>query len=143
MSVWFLQYCYEFVFFCQDFLSRTLTSHRTAGEGRGPFFFHSTISNFSRTFTHLFITLPVRWLSRIFNRTACIYQTATWWDLPSYWITICLIDDVNLVFVCLLHDLILGLCDRNLDSWKRWTRTRIDYRPCITNEPTNQVCLSP
>ena len=144
MSVWFLQYCYEFVFFCQDFLSRTLTSHRTAGEGRGPFFFfHSTTSNFSRTFTHLFITLPVRWLSHIFNRTACIYQTATWWDLPSYWITICLIDDVNLVFVCLLHDLILGFFERNLDSWNRWTRTRIDYRPCITNEPTNQVCLSP
>ena len=21
----------------------------------------------------------------------------------------------------------------------RWTRTRIDYHPCITSEPTNQV----
>ena len=24
-----------------------------------------------------------------------------------------------------------------------WTRTRIDYHPCITSEPTNQVCYSP
>ena len=22
----------------------------------------------------------------------------------------------------------------------RWTRTRIDYHPCITSEPANQVC---
>ena len=113
------------------------------GKGGDHLLFHSTTSTRSRTFRHLFATLHVRWLSHIFNRTACIYQTATWWDLPSYWITICLIDDVNLVFVCLLRDLILGFCDRNLDSWNRWTRTRIDYRPCITNEPTNQVCLSP
>ena len=27
---------YIFFFFCQGFLSRTLTTHRTAGEGRGP-----------------------------------------------------------------------------------------------------------
>ena len=24
----------------------------------------------------------------------------------------------------------------------RWTRTRIDYDPCITSEPPNQVCQS-
>ena len=131
-------------FFLSGFsFTDTDVSQDSRGREGTIFFFHSTTSNFSRTFTHLFITLPVRWLSHIFNRTACIYQTATWWDLPSYWITICLIDDVNLVFVCLLRDLILGFCDRNLDSWNRWTRTRIDYRPCITNEPTNQVCLSP
>ena len=28
----------RFFFFYQGFLSRTLTTHRTAGEGRGPFF---------------------------------------------------------------------------------------------------------
>ena len=111
-------------------------------EGTIFFFFHSTTSNFSRTFTHLFTTLLVRWLSHIFNRSACIYQTATWWDLSSYRITICLIDDVKLVFVCLLNDLILGFCYRNIDSWNQWTGTRIDYCPCITNQPTNQVCLS-
>ena len=34
----------------------------------------------------------------IFNRTACIYQAATRWDLPPYRITIWLIDDVILSF---------------------------------------------
>ena len=46
-----------FFFFYQGFLSRTLTTHRTAGEGRGPFsipLFHS------RTFRHLCATLHVR-----------------------------------------------------------------------------------
>ena len=62
-----------FFFFYQDFLSQTLTTHRTAGEGRGPFLFHSTTSTRSRTFRYLFATLHVRWLSHIFNRTACIY----------------------------------------------------------------------
>ena len=61
----------------------------------------------SRTFRHLFVTLHVRWLSHIFNRSACIYQAATRWDLPPYRITIWLIDDVILIFVCLL-ELILG-----------------------------------
>ena len=100
-------YIYIF-FFYQDFLSRTLTTHRTAGEGRAHLLFHSTSSTRSRTFRHLFATLHVRWLSRIFNRNACVYQTATRWDLPPYRITIWLIDDVILIFVCLLVDLILG-----------------------------------
>ena len=75
--------------------------------------FHSTTSTRSfrhsflpRTFRHLFVTLHVRWLSHIFN--GYIYQTATRWDLPPYRITIWLIDDVMLIFVCLLVDLILG-----------------------------------
>ena len=46
----------------------------------------------------------------IFNRTACIYQAATRWDLPPYRITIWLIDDVMLIFVCLLVYLIQGFC---------------------------------
>ena len=69
---------------------------------------HWTIFTFPRAFRHLIATLHVRWLSRIFNRTACIYQTATRWDLPPYRITIWLIDDVTLVFVCLPNDLILA-----------------------------------
>ena len=105
------------------------------------FLFHSTIFTHSRTFRQLFATLHVRWLSNIFNRTACIYQTAARWDLPPYRITIWLIDDVKLVFfACLLNDLILGFCYNSLDTVNRWTRTRIDYYPCITSEPTNQVC---
>ena len=58
--------------------------------------FHSTTSTHLRTFRNLFATLHVSWLSHIFNRIACIYQTATWWDVPPYRITIWLIDDVTL-----------------------------------------------
>ena len=60
--------------------------------------------------------------------------------LPPYQITIWMIDDVQFVLVCLLDDLILGFCYSNLDTGNRWARTRIDYHPCITSEPTNQVC---
>ena len=45
----------------------------------------------SQTLRDLFATLHVRWLLHIFNRTACIYRTATQWDLPPYWIIIWLI----------------------------------------------------
>ena len=48
--------------------------------------------------------------SLISNRSACIYQAATRWDLPPYRITIWLIDDVMLIFVCLFVDLIQGFC---------------------------------
>ena len=59
---------------------------------------------------------------------------------PPYRITIWLIDDVKFVLVCLLDDLILGFCYSNLDTGNRWTWTRNDYHPCITREPTKQVC---
>ena len=68
--------------------------------------FHSTTSTCSWTFRHLFATFCMRWLSHIFNRNACIYQTTTWWDLSPYRITIWLID-VILILVCLLVDLIM------------------------------------
>ena len=45
-----------------------------------------------RTLRHLFAFLHVRWLSRIFNRNACVYQIATRWDLPPYRITIWVLD---------------------------------------------------
>ena len=77
-------------------------------KGRDHLLFHSTASTRSQTFRHLFATLHVRWLSHIFNRNACIYQTATRWHLPPYRITIWLIDDVILIFVCLHVELILG-----------------------------------
>ena len=65
----------DIFFFYQDFLSRTLTTHRTAGEGRGPFFI-STNSTRSPTFKHLFCNFYVRWLSHI-------YQAATRWDFTT------------------------------------------------------------
>ena len=62
-----------FFFFYQGFLSRTPTTHRTAGEGRGPFLFHSTASN----------------RSHIFNRNACKMfsntkdRTSQEWNIQS------------------------------------------------------------
>ena len=79
------------------------------------------------TIIQTFATLHVRWLSRIFNCNACIYQTATQWVLPTYQITVWLVDDVKLVFVYLLDDLILVFCYSNFDMGNRWTQTRINY----------------
>ena len=98
-------------FFYQDFLSLTLTTHRTAWEGRGTIFY-STLPLPLSSHQYLdiyFATLRVTWLSYISNRTACIYQAAPQWDLPPYRVTICMTDDVMLI-VCLLVDLIQGFC---------------------------------
>ena len=95
------------VFISQFFFSIKIFFHRhwqlTGQQGKGGdhLLFHSTSSTRPRTFRHLFATLNVRWLSHIFNRTACIYQAATRWDLPPYRITIWLTDDVTLSFFCL------------------------------------------
>ena len=110
--------------------------HTTASEGR---VFQSSTSIRSRTFRHLFATLHLRWLSHIFNCTACIYQTATRWDLPPYRITIWLIDDVTLGF-CLITCWFESRFLQQFETGKRWIRTRIDYHPCLKSEPTNQVC---
>ena len=69
------------------------------------------------------------------------HKAAARWDLLPYRITIWLIDDVTLVFfVCLRDDLILAFLLQQFETRKRWTRTLIDYHPCITSGPTNQVC---
>ena len=86
-----------FFFFYQSFLSQRLTTHRTAGEGRGPSFiplyhFHRLMN--IQTFICNF---ACRWLSHSFNRNPCIYQTATRWDfstlsnyhLTDWWCEVC------------------------------------------------------
>ena len=100
--------------------------------------FHFSTSTRSRTFRHLFATLHVRWLSRIFNRNVCNYQIYHLMELPFDWLIDWLIDDA--MFVCLLDELILGFCYSDFDIGNRWIWTRIDYHPCITSAPTNQVC---
>ena len=117
-----LLFFFAFFFFYQGFLSRTLTTCGQQGKGSDHLLIHSTTSTRSRTFRHLFATLPVRRLSHIFNRNACIYQVATRWDLPPYRITIWLIEDVMLIFVCLLVDLILGFVTAIWHEKNRWTR---------------------
>ena len=92
------RFWYLFSFY-QGFLSRTLTTPWTVGEGRGDHLY-STLP-FPPAHVHsdiYFSTLHVRILSHISNRTACIYQADTRWDLPPYRITIWLICDVILIF---------------------------------------------
>ena len=73
------------------------TIHKTAERGRRSSFFFCYTSSHSWTFRHLFTTLHVRWLIRIFNCTACNCHTATRWDLLPSWANVWLIDDGMLV----------------------------------------------
>ena len=100
------------IFSTRDLFHRHSRFTGQQGKGGDHLLFPSTSSTRSRTFKHLFSTLHLRWLSSMFNHNACIYQTATRWDLPFYWTSISLIDDA--IFVCLLDSLILGFCYSNL-----------------------------
>ena len=99
-------------FFITVFFHRYWWFTKQQGKGGDHLLFHSATSTRSRTFRRLFETLHVRWLSRIFNCSPCIYQTATRWDLPPYWIAIWLIDDA--MPVCVLDNVILDFCYCNL-----------------------------
>ena len=84
--------CFHYFFFYQGFLSQTLTIHRTAGEGRGPSFiplyhFHP-LTNIETLICNFACEMNII----ILNRNACVYQAATLWDLPTYGITIWLIE---------------------------------------------------
>ena len=92
---------------------------------------------------NLRIKLPI-WESFFFYQgflspATCIYQAATRSDLPPYGITIWLIDDVMLIFVCWLVNLIQGFCYSYLTleiGGLELTSIIIS----ITIEPTSQVC---
>ena len=84
-----------FVFLSGFSFTDTDDSQDSRGRERTIFLFHSTTSTRSRTLRHLFATLHVRWLSRIFNCNASVYQTATRWNSLPYWINIWLIDWCN------------------------------------------------
>ena len=98
--------------------------------------FHSTASTLSQALRYLFATLHVRWLSRIFNCNACVYQTTTRWDLPPYRITIWAIDwwCNECVFTWRINT--RSLLQR-FDIGNRWIWTRMNYHPCISSERTN------
>ena len=88
----FLSIKIEVFFLLMVFFHRHWRIKGQKGKGGDHLSFHSATSTRSWTLRNLFATLHVRWLSHIFNRNACVYQIATWWDLPSYRITIWLID---------------------------------------------------
>ena len=113
-------YIYIF-FFCQRFLSRTLTPHSTAGKGRGlsfiPFYHSHPLTNMQTFICNFACEMTITY----FCRTACIYQIATRWDLPPYRITIWLINDSTLLFVCLHDDLVLAFFVTSV-----WDRKPVD-----------------
>ena len=112
---WYLIYIYIFIYIISVFFYRHWRFMRRQGKGGDYLSFRSANSTRSRTLRHLFATVHVRWLSRIFNRNACVYKTATRWDLPPYRTTIyCLIDDA--MFVCLLEEFILRFCHSDFTS---------------------------
>ena len=71
--------CCTTIFFLSGFSFTDIDNSQDSRGREGTFFSHSTTSTCSRTFRQLFATLRVRWLLHIFNRTACIHQTTTWW----------------------------------------------------------------
>ena len=75
--------CNVFCFFLSGFLSQTLPINGTAGEGKGSLYYSLPLpSTHEHSGIHLQLCLWDIWLSRIFNRIACKYQTATPWDFP-------------------------------------------------------------
>ena len=107
------------------------------GKGGGHVLFLSITFTCLRTFKHLFATLHVRWLQHIFNETACNYHAATQWDLPPSWNTFSLIDDAKFLFFTWWYDSRFLL--EQFDLGNQWIWTCINYHPCITNKPTNQM----
>ena len=128
-------------FFYQGFFSQTLTIHRTAGEGRGPSFIPLYHFYLLTNIETLFATLHERWLSRIFSRNACVYQTATRWDLPPCWITMRLID-WDAMFVCLVDELIPGICYSDFEMGDRWIWIRIDHLTLVLQANRLTKCAS-
>ena len=129
-------------FFYRGFFSRTLTAHRTAAEKRGPsfiplYYFHpltniqTFICNFAREMTMTYFQWKRLYLpdcySMRFSTTLSNYYFIEWWCNLDFRLFACWFDfrffDLQLFHL------------RN-----RCTRTRIDYHPCNTSEPPNQVC---
>ena len=78
-------------FFIRVFFTDTDNSQDSRGR-EGTIFYSTLPLPPAHEHSDIFATLHVRWLSRIFNRNACVYQTATRWDLPPYRITIWVVD---------------------------------------------------
>ena len=113
---WYLIYIYIYLYILSVF-SFTDTDDLWDGKGREGTIFHSALPILpAHEHWDIYLQLHVRWLSRIFNRNACVYKTATRWDLPPYRTTIyCLIDDA--MFVCLLEEFILRFCHSDF-TWE-------------------------
>ena len=104
----------QMTFFLSEFSFRYWQFARRP-QGKGEDHLHSSLP-LPSTQKHSDLYLHVRWLSRIFNCTACNYLATTWWYLPCSWNTIWV--NVDRTFIYLLHDLILNFTTVIL-AWKR------------------------
>ena len=122
----------------QGFLSRTLK------EGREPSFYPTLPLSPAHEHSDIYLQLCMWDDNHIFLIARLVFTRLLLDEIYhlDYRVTIWLIDDVTLVFVCLRNDSILAFILQQLETGNRWTRTRIDYHSCITTEPTNQVCIS-
>ena len=133
----------EIFFFYQGFLSQTLTIHRTAVEGRGPSFiphyhFHlltniqTFICNFGCEMTIKYLQSQGLCLPGCYSMrftTLLNHHLIDW--LIDWWCNVCL-------FTWWIDSRFL-LQRFDMGNW--WIWTCIDYHPCITSEPTNQVYI--
>ena len=72
--------------FYQGFLYRHWRFTGQQGKGGDRLLFHSTTSTRSRALRHLFATLHVRWLSRIFNTRLLLDEIYHLVELPFEWL---------------------------------------------------------
>ena len=123
-------------FLYQGFLHRHWRFIGQKGKGGDHLLFHSITSTRSWTLRYLFATLHVRWLSRIFNRNASVYQTATmrFTTLSNYHLSDWLM--MQCLFTWWIDTRFL-LQRFDIGNW--WIWTWIDYHPYIKSELTNQV----
>ena len=99
-------------FFYQGFLHRYWRITGQQGKWGDHLLFHSTISTCSQALKHIFATLYVTWLSRIFNRNACVYQTAMrYTTLSNHYLSDWLMMQC---FFLYLMNWILGFCYSDL-----------------------------
>ena len=98
LSYWFMILkMKEFFFFLSGF-SFTDTDNSQNSRGRKRNLFYSTLPlTPAHEHSDIYVQLCTWGDSHIFSCNACIYQTATQWDLPPYQITVWLIDDVILI----------------------------------------------
>ena len=127
---------YIYIYY-QSFPSRTLTTHRVAGERRGPSFiplyhFHPL------TIIQTFILQLCTEMTITYFKSHCLclpgcysmrFTILSHFYLTDWWC------DVDFRFFNLLFDsrFLLQL----FDTGNRWTQTLIDNHPYITSEPTN------
>ena len=137
--VWLWRSLVNIYILYQGFISRTLMTHKTAREVRGPSFipfyhFHplTNIQTFILQLCtwgnyHIFLIAPVLYTRLILDEITTLsyyYLIDRWCDI-DFCLFICWFDSKFLLQL--------------LDTGNRWSRTRIDYQFCITSKPTNQV----